>query len=339
MRTSVLLLLAWFGAAHAAPPDPGSAQAALGEGRALAKRGDHSAAIAAFGRALSADPRSCSAASELSLSALALKDLERAERHARDATDFCVSPKQLAGASYNLGLVLSAKGDTRGAVEAFERSLEHNPNHTVDKALAALDAAEAQRFAERLKLRQQFVRQALVLAAIDASYLLFLEETDLDRDGRPERIAYLCLSDLVTVFVEKDAAHRWLLRFEGLRDRPTIGPQQGHCADVKRQPEPRWDRPREPYIRITQSQRDADDDAWWVALRRGSPVVISHTVTNHDTDRQRTKNLDRPPYKSVAEELDGEVSSKLTVTKLDEDAWRQVIARCQALPACQPLAP
>ncbi len=62
-------------------------------------------------------------------------------------------------------------------------------------------------------------------------------------------------------------------------------------------------------------------------------------MTNHDTDRQRTKNLDRPPYKSVADELDGEVSSKLTVTKLDEDAWRQVIARCQALPACQPLAP
>jgi tetratricopeptide (TPR) repeat protein len=129
--------------AHAAPPPDKAAayRAALKEGRALADKKDPGA-VAAFQRALEAMPDDPAALSELGLAQLAAKDLAGAEASERKAAAGGEDAIK-AGAFYNLALVLKAKGDKPGAVEALKQSLAVRPRRDVLHALAKLDAKAA----------------------------------------------------------------------------------------------------------------------------------------------------------------------------------------------------
>jgi hypothetical protein len=138
-----LVTLALAAPAHGAPT-PAETKAyrdALKEGRALAAKKDP-AAVAAFQRALAAVPDDPAALSELGLAQLAAKDLAGAEDSERKAAAGGADAVK-AGALYNLAVVLRAKGDQPGAVDALKQSLAARPNPAVLRLLGKLDPKAA----------------------------------------------------------------------------------------------------------------------------------------------------------------------------------------------------
>ncbi len=220
---AALLLLALLGISAkvaAAPTDAAKVQAALSEGRSLAARGDHQGAIVAWKRVFELDSRNCAAASEITVSALALHDLSQAEQSARSAVDFCTVDKQAGAAYYNLALVLLEKGDKAAAITAFGHSLDRHDNPYVHKKLAAVDAQAARRYEERMRLRGPFETLAQQLLASEKGRVVALREMDLDKDGKVERIAYICSDDHVVILIEKDTSHRPPGHGRGSRELP-----------------------------------------------------------------------------------------------------------------------
>lgn len=138
-------------------PDPAEAKrayrAALAEGRSLAEKGQLAAAYAALCNAVSyavksgalsgVDSSSLSGPvyAELGLLAYGQRALDDAEDFTRAAIQrewFSQSPGGVAGALYNLGLILEEKGDKLGAIEAYQASLQRRGNATVRARLVAL---------------------------------------------------------------------------------------------------------------------------------------------------------------------------------------------------------
>jgi tetratricopeptide (TPR) repeat protein len=153
MRLAILILL-FVAAASAAPkkvvrdaPAPTDAQksasrtmaAELRRGRALAGKGQHAAAVAAFDAALGAVPDEQRVLLELGWELRAAGDLARAEEVCRKGARPGVEPPLRAPALYNLGRVLEDKGDKSGAIAAYRESLGLRENRIVRERLLDLD--------------------------------------------------------------------------------------------------------------------------------------------------------------------------------------------------------
>lgn len=137
--------------------DPAEAKrayrAALALGRSLAEKGQLPLAYAAFCNAISYAHKSGALAgidandlagpvfAELGLVSYQLRALDDAEDFTMAAIRrewFSKNPGGVAGALYNLGLILEGKGDTLGAIEAYQASLLRRASTTVSARLAAL---------------------------------------------------------------------------------------------------------------------------------------------------------------------------------------------------------
>lgn len=117
--------------------------AAISQGRKLAGQGKNPEAIAAFQSALSIDPTTAKALSELGLAYYQMKQYPEGEAAMRKAIKAAAEPGQRGRSLYNLGLILEAKGDAKGAVTAYQASLKERTNQVVLERLRKLDAAAA----------------------------------------------------------------------------------------------------------------------------------------------------------------------------------------------------
>jgi len=141
-------------AAHADRPKPKLTATAkktytdkLREGRKLTDKKQYAQAIAAFEAALVANPDDPSALAELGWTAYLAKDLPKAEGFTRKAIANNETPSIKGAALYNLGLILEARSDQKGAIAAYTGSLVARPNPVVraklqklaPEALAAID--------------------------------------------------------------------------------------------------------------------------------------------------------------------------------------------------------
>lgn len=117
--------------------------AALIEGRKLAEQGKNPEAIAVFQRALLADPMGARAMSEMGLCYYRLKQYTEAEAATRRALKATSEPAQRGRSLYNLGLILEARGDLKGAVAAYTESCNARTNQVVLERLRKLDPAAA----------------------------------------------------------------------------------------------------------------------------------------------------------------------------------------------------
>jgi tetratricopeptide (TPR) repeat protein len=115
--------------------------AALNEGRALVKKGEHAAGIAKYREVLAIDGSDPTALAELGWAAFLANDLELAASATEHALQFSRADKQRGMLLYNLGRVFEARGDTEGARERYARSLAARPNKTVQARLEAIEAA------------------------------------------------------------------------------------------------------------------------------------------------------------------------------------------------------
>lgn len=137
-------------ATDAAPPTPPPAPTyaetrayhkALARGRALARRGKHAAAVGAFDAALAIIPGDARALSELSWAAFKAGALDRADDAARRSVAATGDVNLKAASLYNLGRVMEARGDARGAGAAYLRSYRLRPHAVVARRLEALGIA------------------------------------------------------------------------------------------------------------------------------------------------------------------------------------------------------
>lgn len=135
-------------------PDPRVAPAvrsALREGRELSHAGRHVEALAAFERALAANPGSARLRCEAGFVAFRAGRLDVAERYVRAAlrsleNDQAPPPslvQPLASCLFNAGLVAEANGKPEDARRSYQRSLAIRPNATVQARLDALAAPSA----------------------------------------------------------------------------------------------------------------------------------------------------------------------------------------------------
>lgn len=117
----------------------------LGEGRKLSGQKKYAEAIVALQAALVANPGEPAVLSELGLAAYMLKDYAKAETWTRQAIANNATPSIKGAALYNLGLILEARHDTKGAIAAYVESLDVRPNSIVRTRLGKLspDAAKA----------------------------------------------------------------------------------------------------------------------------------------------------------------------------------------------------
>ncbi len=120
--------------------------AAVNQGRKLAEQGKYEEAIAAFQSALTLAPTTPSALSELGLAHYHLKQYPEAEAALHRALKATVAPAQRGRALYNLGLILEAKGDAKGAITAYKESLTARANQVVLERLRKLDGPAATAF-------------------------------------------------------------------------------------------------------------------------------------------------------------------------------------------------
>lgn len=120
--------------------------AAITQGRKLAEQSKYAEAIAAFQSALALAPTTPSALSELGLAHYHLKQYPQAEAALHRALKATTAPAQRGRALYNLGLVLAAKGDAKGAIAAYKESLSARANQVVLERLRKLDGSAATAF-------------------------------------------------------------------------------------------------------------------------------------------------------------------------------------------------
>ena len=160
LRSSVLLGVLIAAGAHAADPpaakpkpkpaaatapDPAVRKAyaaALRQGRSLAGRGKHAAAVKQFEAALIARPDDARALSELGWVLFGADQLERAEKVCREAARAAAAAhddRLQAASLYNLGRVLEKRGDRPAAVAAYRDSLALRPSPIVRDRLRSLD--------------------------------------------------------------------------------------------------------------------------------------------------------------------------------------------------------
>jgi tetratricopeptide (TPR) repeat protein len=150
MRPIALLLVLFATAALAGPaPKPTADEAkrfsdALKRGRKLASAGNLDAAMAAFQEALAVMPEEPRALDEVGVVAWRKQELPLAEKTIRRAVELQSDQRKRAAALYNLGRILEDRGDKKGAVDAYARSLHDRPNKIVRERLGTLDAAAAQ---------------------------------------------------------------------------------------------------------------------------------------------------------------------------------------------------
>jgi hypothetical protein len=116
-------------------------RAALRRGRALAKQGDHAAAIAAFDEALAAVPDDARALSELGWAAFRAGELARAREATERSIGAAGDPSLRAASIYNLGRIHEAEGRAGQAIEEYRRSLALRPHAIVRDRLLSLDPA------------------------------------------------------------------------------------------------------------------------------------------------------------------------------------------------------
>lgn len=116
-------------------------RAALADGRALHRKGDYRAAMAAFERALAIDPDDPRALAELGWAAFFARDLDVAEARTRAALARTVDAGGKGSVLYNLGRIAEERGDSAEAVALYRQSLHERPNDTVRDRLARLDPA------------------------------------------------------------------------------------------------------------------------------------------------------------------------------------------------------
>lgn len=116
-------------------------RAALADGRALHRKGDYPAAIAAFERALAVDPDDPRALAELGWAAFFARDLDLADAKTRAALARSADARGKGAALYNLGRIAEERGDKDQAIAHYKHSLQERPNDTVRDRLAALDPA------------------------------------------------------------------------------------------------------------------------------------------------------------------------------------------------------
>lgn len=116
---------------------------ALAAGREADRRGQLAAARTAFEQAVAAYPEGAAALSELGWAAYRLHDLPAAEKVTRKAITRSATPKLRAASLYNLGKILTEKGDKPGAVQAYRESWQARENPVVLAALKALDPQAA----------------------------------------------------------------------------------------------------------------------------------------------------------------------------------------------------
>lgn len=118
-------------------------RAAVAQGRKLAAQGKNSEAITAFQSALAVDPQAVKALSELGLAHYRLGQYAEGEAATRKAIRAAVDFGQRGRSLYNLGIILEAKGDGKGAIAALADSLKARPNQVVLERLRKLDGALA----------------------------------------------------------------------------------------------------------------------------------------------------------------------------------------------------
>lgn len=111
---------------------------ALRRGRAADKRGDHAAAVTAFGQALAAAPADPRADSELGWAAFRAGDLPRALRATQESIAGTTEPAVRAASLYNLGRIFEAQKQPGPAADAYRQSLSLRENPTVRARLVAL---------------------------------------------------------------------------------------------------------------------------------------------------------------------------------------------------------
>lgn len=120
--------------------------AAVSQGRKLAEQSKYQEAIAAFQSALLLAPTTPSALSELGLAHYHLKQYPQAEAALHRALKATSAPAPRGRALYNLGLILEAKGDAKGAVAAYKESFAARANQVVLERLRKLDGPAAVAF-------------------------------------------------------------------------------------------------------------------------------------------------------------------------------------------------
>jgi tetratricopeptide (TPR) repeat protein len=110
----------------------------LQRGRNLEAKGDHAGALQAYDRALAARPDDAAVLSEVSVSALATGDLERARAAATQAASHGETDRLRAAAYYNLGRVEEKAKRLDKAVDAYRSAMGVCPNPVVRKQLVKL---------------------------------------------------------------------------------------------------------------------------------------------------------------------------------------------------------
>ncbi len=115
----------------------------LAKGRKLANQKKYAAALAVFEAGLKDAPDDPTLASEAGLAAYLAKEYGKAELLTRKSLAGQGTPSIRGASLYNLGLILEARADKKGAIEAYKQSLAARPHRVVRAALAKLDPAAA----------------------------------------------------------------------------------------------------------------------------------------------------------------------------------------------------
>jgi len=167
---------------------------ALGEGRKLHKKGDYSAAIEAFEKALAISPDDPHALGELGWAAFFAKDFERAEARTREALKRTADPELKGAWLYNLGRIAEERGHKDEAVGFYRQSLRERPNKTVRERLAKLDPtfAEAMSALAITPMQGPFasIEDFCASARKAASGKPFQCEVDSDKQGEIGRVSF-----------------------------------------------------------------------------------------------------------------------------------------------------
>lgn len=117
----------------------GDYRSLLAQGRKLVSEYEYAQAVSAFEAALSTRPDDAVALNELSFAALMKGDLKLARSAADTALAKATVPNLRAAALYNQGRSCEAEKDTKGAIDAYRRSLKLRQSDVVTSRLAGLD--------------------------------------------------------------------------------------------------------------------------------------------------------------------------------------------------------
>lgn len=126
-----------------AQPDQGQARKHLQAGRELESSGNHSAALEEYKLAVAYNPDLAWAWGEMSYSLNKLERFREALSAAENAVRLGGDGKMLGAAYFNIGDAQEELGNPKGAIAAFEKSLEKRPGHPyVTRRLEALLARQ-----------------------------------------------------------------------------------------------------------------------------------------------------------------------------------------------------